>query len=153
MSTPVLYDVQGPKARRRVLIASLIGGVLLLGLLALAVSAFVKWRVVASGALLGMFFVPSAFAEIVNNLFLTRAGHLFSPGALINSVWKGLFGTFVRETGRIRGRITGPMHDNELVDIVLREPPLWASWLVLALVCLFCLWLLSRKIRAYEVVK
>ncbi len=127
--------------------------IVLLGLLSLAVSAFVKWRVVASGALLGMFFVPSAFAEIVNNLFLTRVGHLFSPGALINNIWKGLFGTFVRETGRVRGRITGPMHDNEFVDKVLLEPPLWASWLVLALVCAFCLWLLSRKIRAYEVVK
>jgi glutamate transport system permease protein len=36
MTTPVLYDVQGPRARRRVLIASLVGGVLLLLLLALA---------------------------------------------------------------------------------------------------------------------
>ena len=56
-------------------------------------------------------------------------------------------------TGRIRGRVTNPIRDNEFVDIVLREPPLWASWLVLALACAFCLWLLSRKIRAYEVVK
>lgn len=127
--------------------------IVLLGLLALAVSAFVKWRVVASGALLGMFFVPSAFGEIVNGLFLTRVGHLFSPGALINSVWKGIFGTFVRETGRIRGRVSNPILDNQFVDIVLREPPLWASWLVLALLCAACLWLLSRKIRAYEVVK
>ncbi len=31
MTTPVLYDVQGPRARRRVLIASLVGVVLLLG--------------------------------------------------------------------------------------------------------------------------
>jgi ABC-2 type transport system permease protein len=127
--------------------------IVLLGLLALAVSAFVKWRVVASGALLGLFFVPSAFAEIVNNLFLTRVGHLFSPGALINNIWKGLFGTFVRETGRIRGTRTDMFRDREFIDIVMREPPLWASWLVLALVCAFCLWLLSRKIRAYEVVK
>jgi ABC-2 type transport system permease protein len=127
--------------------------IVIIGLLALAVSAIVKWRVVASGALLGLFFVPSAFAEIVNNLFLTRAGHLFSPGALIGNVWKGLFGTFVRQTGRIRGRVTDPLRDNQFVDVVLMEPPLWASWLVLALVCLFCLWLLSRKVRAYEVVK
>ena len=127
--------------------------IVLLSLLALAVSAFVKWRVVASGALLGMFFIPSAFGEIVNSLFLTRVGHLFSPGALINNVSKGLFGTFVRETGRIRGRVSNPILDNQFVDIVLLEPPLWASWLVLGLACAFCLWLLSRKIRAYEVVK
>jgi lipopolysaccharide export LptBFGC system permease protein LptF len=36
---------------------------------------------------------------------------------------------------------------------VLREPPLWACWLVVALVCLACLWLLARKVRAYEVIK
>ncbi|MEX2290408.1 MAG: amino acid ABC transporter permease [Mycobacteriales bacterium] len=36
MTTPVLYDVQGPRARRRVLLSSLVGGVVLLGLLALA---------------------------------------------------------------------------------------------------------------------
>ena len=125
--------------------------IVLLGLLALAVSAFVKWRVVASGALLGCF-RPSPSPRSSTPV-LTRVGHLFSPGALINSVWKGFFGSFVRETGRIRGRISGPLHDNEFVDIVLREPPLWASWLVLALACAFCLWLLSRKIRAYEVVK
>ncbi len=37
MSVPVLYDVQGPRARRRVLLASAVGGVLLLLLLVVAV--------------------------------------------------------------------------------------------------------------------
>ena len=36
MTTPVLYDVQGPKARRRVLIASIVGALVLLGLFAIA---------------------------------------------------------------------------------------------------------------------
>ncbi|MDQ1740228.1 MAG: glutamate transport system permease protein, partial [Pseudonocardiales bacterium] len=36
MTAPVLYDVQGPRARRRVLISSIVGGLVLLGLLALA---------------------------------------------------------------------------------------------------------------------
>jgi glutamate transport system permease protein len=36
MTAPVLYDVQGPRARRRVLIASIVGGLVLLALLALA---------------------------------------------------------------------------------------------------------------------
>jgi glutamate transport system permease protein len=36
MTAPVLYDVQGPKARRRVLIGSVIAAILLLGLFALA---------------------------------------------------------------------------------------------------------------------
>ena len=37
MTAPVLYDVPGPRARRRVLIASVVGGLLVLALLALAV--------------------------------------------------------------------------------------------------------------------
>ena len=36
MTTPVLYDVQGPRARRRVLIASVVGGLLVLALFAVA---------------------------------------------------------------------------------------------------------------------
>jgi ABC-2 type transport system permease protein len=68
--------------------------IILLSLLALAVSSIVKWRVVASGALLGMFFVPSAFAEIVNSLFLTKSAHLISLWATMNSIWLGLFGLF-----------------------------------------------------------
>ena len=119
--------------------------IILLSLLALAVSSLLKWRVVASGALLGLFFVPSAFGEIINNLFLTRAGHLISLWATMNSIWRGLFGLFERQTGRISRRQFG--------EIILLEPPLWVSWLVIALVCAVCVWLLARKVRAYEVIK
>ena len=119
--------------------------IILLSLIALAMSALVKWRVVASGALLGLFFVPSAFGAIVNQLFLTRAGHLISLWATMDSIWRGLFGLFVRQTR--------PTRDGQVLDIVLLEPPLWASWLVIALVCAVCVWLLARKVRAYEVIK
>ena len=127
--------------------------IILLSLLALAVSALVKWRVVASGALLGLFFVPGAFGEIVNELFLTRAGHLISLSATMNSIRLGLFGLFERQTGRVTGRVDSPIYDGQLVDIILLEPPLWASWLVFTLVCAVCVWLLARKVRAYEVIK
>jgi ABC-2 type transport system permease protein len=127
--------------------------IILLSLLALAVSSLVKWRVVASGALLGLFFVPSAFGTIVNELFLTRAGNLISLWASINSIWRGLFGLFVRQTGTIRGKVDNPIYDGQVVDIVLLEPPLWISWLIIALVCAVCVWLLARKVRAYEVIK
>lgn len=127
--------------------------IVLLSLLALAISALVRWRVVASGALLGLFFVPSAFGEIVNQLFLTRVGHLVSLWATTNSIWRGLFGLFERQTGRINGKITNPVYDGQYVDMVLLEPPLWVSWLVIAAVCAVCVWLLARKVRAYEVVK
>jgi len=127
--------------------------IILLSLLALAISSIVKWRVVASGALLGLFFVPSAFGEIVNQLFLTRSGHLISLWATMNSIWRGLFGLFVRQTGAVSGRVSNPIYDGQSVDIVLLEPPLWVSWLIIALVCAVCVWLLARKVRAYEVIK
>lgn len=127
--------------------------IVLLSLLALAVSALLKWRVVASGALLGIFFVPSAFGEIINNLFLTKAGHLISLWATMNSIWRGLFGLFERQTGKVRGTVTNPIYNEQFFDIPLLEPPLWASWLIIIAVCLICVWLLSRKVRAYEVIK
>lgn len=127
--------------------------IILLSLLSLAVSSFLKWRVVASGAILGLFFVPSAFGEIINSLFLTRSGHLISLWATMKSIWSGLFGLFVRQTGQINGRITNPVYRNEQVNIALLEPPLWVSWLLVALVCAACIWLLARKVRAYEVIK
>ncbi|HKP69084.1 MAG TPA: hypothetical protein VJV05_07355 [Pyrinomonadaceae bacterium] len=125
----------------------------LLSLLALAVSAVVKWRVVASGALLGIFFVPSAFGEIVNNLFLTRAGHLISLWATVNNIWLGLFGLFKRQTGSVRGTVTNPIYEKQFFDIALLEPPLWASWLVVAIVCAVCVLVLTRRVRAYEVIR
>jgi ABC-2 type transport system permease protein len=126
--------------------------IILLSLIALAVSAFLRWRVVASGAMLGMFFVPSAFGEIINQLFLTRAGHLVSLWATMNSIWRGLFGLFERQTGAIRGTVSNPVYEKQFFDIALLEPPLWVSWLVVVLVCAICVWLLSRKVRAYEVI-
>lgn len=119
--------------------------IILLSLLSLAVSSFLRWRVVASGALLGMFFVPSAFGAIVNQLFLTRAGTLISLWATMDGIWRGLFGLFDRQKR--------PTLDGQFLNIVLLEPPLWAFWLVIALVCAVCVWLLARKVRAYEVIK
>ena len=107
----------------------------------------------ASGALLGIFFVPSAFGAIVNDLFLTGSGSSISLWAMINNIWRGLFGLFEREAGRIRGKVSNPIYDEQFFDIALLEPPLWCSWLVIALVCAFCVWLLARKVRAYEVIK
>ncbi len=127
--------------------------IIVLSLIALAISSLLKWRVVASGAMLGLFFVPSAFGAIVNQLFLTRVGHLISFWTTMTSIWSGLFGIFERQTGAIRGRVNSPIYDGQFLDIALLEPPLWASWLVLALICGICVLLLSRKVRAYEVIK
>jgi ABC-2 type transport system permease protein len=123
--------------------------IVLLALMSQAISAWVKWRMAARAALLGLFFIPTVFATIINEIFQTRWGHLFDLRALIGNVWSGLFGTFVREVAEDR-----QFRNGRIVAIAFRtEPPLWASWLVLFLICAFCLWLLSRKVKAYEVVK
>lgn len=122
--------------------------IVVLSFLSLAVSAWLKWRVVASGALLAIFFIPSAFGEIINALFLTRLGHLISLGAIMNSIWLGLFGLFQRQTGSMQGSRGG-----RDFAVTLYEPPLWSSWAALGLLCAFCVLLLMRKVRAYEVVK
>jgi len=122
--------------------------ILLLALLSQAVSALVKWRVIASGALLGIFFIPWVFGEVVNQMFLTRWGSIISLGALMRNVTSGLFGTFAQASGQIT-RFDGRIGR----EIVVNEMPLWAAWLALFVVCAICLALLSRKVTAYEVVR
>jgi len=123
--------------------------ILLLALLTQTISAWVKWSLAARAALIGLFFIPSVFAAIVNQLLETHWGNILSPGALIWNVCAGLFGTFSRQVTDIQ-----QMRNNRVIQAALMtEPPLWASWLMLFLICAFCLWLLSRKVKAYEVVK
>jgi ABC-2 type transport system permease protein len=121
--------------------------ILLLALLSQTISSLVKWRVVASAVMLGIFFIPSVFAEFVNLVFQTRWGHLFSLGALIGNISAGLFGTFVQASS-VRIAI-----DDVVTEIVVTEPPLWCAWAVLFLVCAACLAILARRVKAYEVVR
>lgn len=132
-----------------IVIASVVW-ILLLALLSQTISALVKWRVVASAALLGLFFIPSVFAEIMNFIFQTRWANLISLGALMKNVTAGLFGTFERVSGRIQ--ITD-FDDNVVREVLLIEPPLWCSWTALFIICAICLTLLHWKVKAYEVVR
>ena len=123
--------------------------ILLLALISQSISALVKWRVVASGAILGLFFIPSVFGEFINVVFATRWGSLISLGALMRNISMGLFGTFVQNSGVIRFE----NFDGTVREIVLTEPPLWLCWGMLFLVCAVCLAVLHWKVKAYEVVK
>lgn len=132
--------------------AIVIGGlvwVILLALLSQTVSSLVKWRVVASAALLGLFFIPTVFGEFINLVFQTHWGHIISLGALMKNVTSGLFGTFDRVAGTIR------LTDiNDVVrEIQVLEPPLWCSWAALFVICAVCLAILSWRVKAYEVVR
>jgi ABC-2 type transport system permease protein len=130
-----------------------IGGlvwILLLGLLSQTVSALLKWRIIASGAMLGLVFIPSVFAGIVNFIFQTRWANIISLFALMGNVTAGLFGTFDRVTGSVQ--ITD-FENNGLVQVQLLEPPLWCCWAALFIFSAVCLAILHWKVKAYEVVR
>jgi len=133
--------------------AIIIGGlvwILLLALLSQTISAIVKWRIVASGVMLGVVFIPSAFAGIVNILFQTHWANIISLSALMLNITAGLFGTFDRVGGRFQ---VTDFDDNVVREVLLMEPPLWASWAALFIFCAICLAILHWKVKAYEVVR
>jgi ABC-2 type transport system permease protein len=124
--------------------------IVLLALLTQTISALVKWRVVASGALVALFLIPSAFALFINEVFSTLWGNIINLIAIIVNVTSGLFGTFER-VGEVRQ--TRGWEGTIVREVVLLEPPLWVSWAVLFVICAVCLALLSWRVKAYEVVK
>lgn len=102
----------------------------ILSLLALALSAWVKWRIVAGALLLAVLFFGAGFAEAVNAVLRTQQGHFVDVVYLMSTVWRGLFGIA------------------EVQPISSME-----ACVALLVFCGICLALLVRKVRAYEVVR
>ncbi len=100
-----------------------------LTLLVLALSAWVKWRAAASAALFAIFIIPLPLGGAINGTFKTWRGFLFSVAAVLDVIVKDLF--------RVE----------QDIKLIPRES--WVAWLTIVLICL---WMLSRKLRAYEVV-
>lgn len=105
--------------------------ILVLALLGLAFSAWVRWRTIAAGLLFAVFIVSRALGLILNLSFSTVWGGLVDLRTLITVIWEHLF-------------YGAPVGDSI---------PVWSAWLALAALCGFCLLLLRVKIRAYEVVR
>lgn len=97
--------------------------------LALALSAWVRWRPVAGFLMFLVFLGGSFFGLVVNALFRTDWGHLVNLGMVIGRIWEGLF---------------------DLPPEM--DLPVWAAWASLSAFIACCIYLLHRKIRAYEVV-
>lgn len=102
----------------------------ILSLLAMALSAWVKWRIVAGALLLAVFFFGAGFAQAINAVMRTQSGHFIDLVYLMATVWTSLF------------RI-----END------RAMSSGAAWIALLIYCGICLALLVRKVRAYEVIK
>jgi ABC-2 type transport system permease protein len=65
---------------------------LVLGLVAMASSAYVKWRIVAGAVSLAFFFILSGVAEMIDNVFRVTWGHAIDPAWAVNRVWCALLG-------------------------------------------------------------
>jgi ABC-2 type transport system permease protein len=102
----------------------------ILSLLAMALSAWVKWRIVAGALLLGVMFFGAGFGQAINAVLRTNSGYFMNIGFLMGTVWNALF----------------------RVDVE-HEIPVAAAWIALLVYCSICLGLLMRKVRAYEVVR
>ena len=117
--------------------------ILLVSLLALALSAWVKWRAAAGALMFGLFFVLSTFGAVINGVERTNWGHLFNVSYLVGSVWVWLFeGANPTTNGAVFFR--APRGETL---------PLWTSWVGLAVLALICLYMLAKKIRGAEVVR
>jgi ABC-2 type transport system permease protein len=74
------------------MVAGFVLWLLVLSLVAMAASAYVKWRVVAGAVSLAFFFILTGVAEMINNVFRVNWGHVIDPAWAVNQVWCALLG-------------------------------------------------------------
>jgi ABC-2 type transport system permease protein len=65
---------------------------LILGLVAMAASAYVKWRVVAGAVSLAFFFILAGIGAMIDEVFRVNWGHIIDPAWAVNQVWAALLG-------------------------------------------------------------
>jgi ABC-2 type transport system permease protein len=102
----------------------------ILALLSMAFSAWIKWRTAASAALFAIFIIPTPIGFAIQGMFGTTKGHLLNLAIAFSSLAGNLFRLDWAETLLSSGE----------------------SWFVFAAYAAICLFMLSRKVRAYEVV-
>ncbi|QOY88811.1 ABC transporter permease subunit [Paludibaculum fermentans] len=66
--------------------------ILMVSLVALACSAYVKWKIVAGALVLGFFFVTAGVASMVNAVFRVDWGVLLNPAKAMYVVWSDMLG-------------------------------------------------------------
>lgn len=74
------------------MVAGFLLWLLVLSLVAMASSAYVKWRIVAAAVSLAFFFILSGVAEMIDQVFRVDWGHLIDPVWSVNQVWCVLLG-------------------------------------------------------------
>jgi ABC-2 type transport system permease protein len=112
------------------IVLGLLAWLIVLSLIGLALSAWVKWKLAAGALVLGVFFAGAGFGAAINSVLRTHYGTLIDLDQVVRIVWSDLF-----------------RYDSGA------EIPVTTAWTVLGVVCALCLWLLARRVRAFEVVK
>ncbi len=108
----------------------------MLTLLAMSFSAWVKWRTAASAALFAIFIIPTPIGFAIQEILKSNKGHLLNVAMAL--------GVMTQELFRLRENIS----END-GDYFFSYGEAWVVFLVYALLCLYMLW---RKVRAYEVI-
>jgi hypothetical protein len=110
--------------------------ILMLSLMSLAVSAWVKLRIVATGVIFISFFIPAGLGEMFNSIMGTKWGMLLNFSYMFRLILVKAF------------------HEREgLVGRAWDEIPVPAAWGVLIFVCLLSLVILNARLRAREAVR
>jgi ABC-type transport system involved in multi-copper enzyme maturation permease subunit len=105
-----------------------------LSILGLALSSWVKWRVVATGIIFAAVFVPAGVGGIVSAILRTKWGLLLNVPVIMTVLWRRLLGT------------PDFMPFGESL-------PTSAIALMLVATCVICVAMLNARIRAREVVR
>jgi ABC-2 type transport system permease protein len=66
--------------------------ILLVSLVAMACSAYVKWRIVAGALVLGVFFVLAGAADLTNAVLRVEWASLLNPLRAMNQIWRSMLG-------------------------------------------------------------
>ena len=104
--------------------------IVVISMLSLAISAWVRFKPAARGVLFGIFFILATFGEAVNRVTGTSMGDVLKLGRSIASVVLAIFGA--------------PTPSGL---------PVIFSWLTLAVTTALSVWLINRKLRPHEVVR
>lgn len=103
---------------------------IVLSLIALALSAWVKWRIAAGALILGVYFAGAGLGAAFNAIVRTRYGTLIDIASVMGNIWYVMF------------RSDTPL-----------DYSVAYSWAALGVICAICLGMLSRRVKAFEIVK
>lgn len=137
-----LTDFSWLSNNTRIVMAILLGSwiwILTISLIALAISAWVKWRPVAAASLFGIFFVAAGFGTAANGLMDMPWGTLINMGTTMGMLWRWLF------LGQDVYRLPPGPGSGEL--------PAWTGLFSMLFICAAALFMLTKKVRATQAVK